>query len=114
MFIDRPEEPKNLKELWEWCVKLHRKIYEDDLNGSGTWDAASIADGDEEAKEVTVTGAVLGDYAIVSLSVDVADLVLNAQVTAADTVTCILANNTGGAIDLASATVYVRVLRRTL
>ncbi len=83
------------------------------LSGSATWDAGSIADGDEEAAEVTVTGAALGDFAIASLSIDVADLVLNANVTAANTVTCVLANNTGGAINLASATVYVRVLPRT-
>ena len=73
---------------------------------------SSIADGDEEAKDVTVTGAVLGDHAIASLSIDILDLVLDAQVTAANTVTCVLANNTGGAVDLASATVYVRVFRK--
>ena len=54
----------------------------------------------------------MGDFAIASFSRDVTDLVLNAQVTAADTVTCILANNTGGAIDLASGTVYVKVIKR--
>jgi len=79
------------------------------LEGSDTWDPGSINDGAEEAKEVTVTGAALGDFALASFSLDVADLVLNAQVTAADTVTCVLANNTGGAIDLASGTVRVRV-----
>lgn len=83
------------------------------LDGSVTWDAASIADGDEEAKEVTVTGAALGDFVLASLSIDVADLVLTGAVTAADTVTLSLANNTGGAIDLASCTAYARVLPRT-
>lgn len=82
------------------------------LDGSATWDAASIADGDEEAKEVTVTGAALGDFVIASLSIDIADLQLSADVTAADTVTCVLSNSTGGAIDLASATVYVRVIKK--
>jgi hypothetical protein len=82
-------------------------------SGSATWDASSIADGNEEAKEITVTGAALGDFVIgVSLSVDVADLVLDANVTAANTVTAVLANNTGGAIDLASATVRVIVMQR--
>ena len=83
-----------------------------DLQGSVAWDPGSIADGDEEAKEVTVTGAALGDFAIASFSLDVADLVLNAQVTAADTVTCILANNTSGAVDLGSGTVYVKVIKK--
>lgn len=103
-----------LRELYDWLEIFHSRIYEDDIAASDTWDASSIADGDEEAKEVTVTGAVLGDYAVASLSIDIIDLVLDAQVTAANTVTCILANNTGGAIDLASATVYVRVFRRTI
>lgn len=84
----------------------------DFLQASDTWDPGSIADGDEEAKAVTVTGAVLGDYAVGSFSLDVADLVLNAQVTATNTVTCVLANNTGDAVDLAEGTVYVRVMRR--
>jgi len=94
-----------------WAERLKEQLNLS-YTGSDTWDAASIADGDEEAKEVTVTGAALGDFAIASLSIDIVDLVLNAQVTAANTVTCILANNTGGAIDLASCTVYVLVIRR--
>lgn len=83
-----------------------------DLSGSDTWDPGSIADGDEEAKEVTVTGAALGDFAMASFNLDLSDLILDAQVTAANTVTCILANNTGGAIDLASGTIYVRVMKK--
>jgi len=82
------------------------------LEGSATWNPASIADGNEEAKEVTVTGAALGDFAIASFSLDVTDLVLDAQVTAANTVTCVLANNTGGAIDLGSGTARVKVLKQ--
>ena len=82
------------------------------LSGSATWDAGSIADGDEEAKEVTVTGAALGDFVLVSASIDTTDLALTAQVTAADTVTCLLLNNTGGAINLGSMTVYVSVIPR--
>jgi len=113
MFINPPPQTDDIKELRKWCVSLHLKLLEDDLKGSATWNPGSIADGDEEAKEVTVTGAVLGDYAVASFSLDVADLTLDAQVTAANVVTCILANNTGGAIDLAEGTVYVRVFRRT-
>lgn len=83
------------------------------LNGSEVYDAGSIADGDEEVGEITVTGAALGDFVLASLSIDVADLAITAAVTAANTVTYQLLNNTGGAIDLASATVYVRVIPRT-
>lgn len=82
------------------------------LTGSVTWDAGSIADGDEEVKEVTVTGAALGDFVLASHGVDVADLAIVGAVTAADTVTLQLLNNTGGAIDLASTTAYCVVLPR--
>ena len=84
----------------------------ENLVESATWDAGSIADGAEEAKEVTVTGATLGDFAIASLSIDIADLQLSADVTAADTVTCVLSNSTGDAVDLASATVRVMVIKQ--
>jgi len=78
--------------------------------GSETYDAGSIADGNEEVGELTITGAALGDYCLVSLSIDIADLTAAAAVTAADTVTYQLLNNTGGAIDLTSATVKVLVI----
>lgn len=79
---------------------------------SETKDWGSIADGDAAAEEVTVTGAQLGDFAMASMSIDVTDLVLSASVTAADTVTVVAANNTGGAVDLASGTLYVMVIPR--
>ena len=80
------------------------------FTAEATWNPGSILDGNEEVVEVTVPGARLGDFAFASFSVDVADLVLSADVTAADTVTAILANNTGGAIDLASGTLRVKVV----
>jgi len=85
-----------------------------DLQGTIAWgDLASIAVGAMQAKDVTVTGAALGDFAIASFSVDVTDLVLNAQVTAADTVTCVLLNNTAGAVDLGTGgTLYVKVIKK--
>lgn len=81
------------------------------LQAQDTWDPANIPDGDEEAHDVTCTDAELGDFAIASFSLDVADLVLNAQVTAGDVVTCVLANNTGAGIDLGSGTIRVRVFK---
>lgn len=119
-FYDYKED----KDLPEWTKKLAahlEKMYSAlavrinfNIGQSGytTWDPGSIADGDEEAKEVTVTNAVLGDFAIASFSLDVADLTLNAQVTAAGVVTCVLANNTGGAIDLGSGTLRAKVMKK--
>jgi len=81
------------------------------LEATDTWNAGSIADGDEVAVDITVTGAELGDFVLASVAVDVADLALSAAVTAADTVTAVLSNNTGGAIDLASTALKVRVIK---
>jgi len=100
------------KRLGPWPAPLD-KVREAGLTGTVSWGPPSIADGDEAAQEVTVTGAALGDFANASFSLDVQDLVLDAQVTAANTVTCVLANNTGGAIGLASGELYVKVDPRT-
>mgnify|MGYP003108426699 CR=1 FL=1 len=68
-----------------------------------TFNFGSIDDGNEEATAVTVSGVGLGDMVLgVASSVDVADLDLTANVTAANEVTFQLNNNTGGAIDLAA------------
>lgn len=75
-----------------------------------TWNPASMLDGNEEVTTVTVPGAALGDFAFVSFSVDVADLELSAQVTAANTVTVSLSNNTGGTLDIGSGTLRVKVV----
>ena len=75
-----------------------------------TWNPASIADGDEAALDVTVPGAKLGDFAFATLGVDIADGQLSATVTAADTVTVVLSNSIGGALDLASSTLRVKVV----
>jgi hypothetical protein len=84
------------------------------LLGSATWNPGSIADGNEEAKEITVTGAALGDYVLaVSFSLDVADLQLTADVTAANTVTAVLSSS-GDTVDLASGTIRVIVMKRSV
>lgn len=79
------------------------------LTSSATWNPGSIADGDMESVDVTCTGATLGYRCTASFSLDVQDLVISSAVTAADTVTVTLANNTGGAVNLASGTVKVWV-----
>lgn len=95
-------------DIEEYFTQLPRPY----LFTSATKDWGSIDDGNEEAFDVTVTGAALGDFARASFSLDVTDLELSAQVTAANTVTVTLSNNTGGALDLGSGTVYVNVDER--
>jgi len=126
--IFKPEEgdlPKTLLELPTYLRKLViwiEKIYTDIISrvnrnmgydGSATWNPGNIADGEMVSEDVTVTGAVLGDFAMASFSLDVADLVLDANVTVADTVTVTLTNDgIGAGVDLASGTLRVRVLKK--
>lgn len=82
------------------------------LTGSKVHDFASVADGANASTTVPVPGAALGDFAVASLSVALpAGAILTAVVSAADVVTVTLLNETGGALDLASATLAVRVLK---
>lgn len=79
------------------------------LTGSAVYDAASLADGAGATTTVTVTGAALGDYALVSFGVDLQGMTVTAYVSAADTVSVRIQNESGGAVDLASTTIRALV-----
>ena len=81
------------------------------LTGSVSWNLASIAVGAEEPKQLTVTGAAIGDFVIVAPGVDVQEMTFSGSVISADTVELVVANNTAGAIDLAVSTWKVKVLK---
>jgi hypothetical protein len=72
---------------------------------------AATGSGTFASSDVTVTGAALGDIVLVSLAVDTVDTVVAGAVTAANTVTVTVLNNTAGAVNLASATVRIVVLQ---
>ncbi len=74
------------------------------LTGSKTYDPASILDGGTQTTTVTVTGAALGSPAQAAFSLTVAGIIVTAYVSAADTVTVLLQNESGGTVDLASGT----------
>jgi hypothetical protein len=77
---------------------------------SGALDVASLADGVGATSAITVTGAALGDYTIASLAVDVAGITVTSYVSATDTVSVRFQNESGGTLDLASATLRILVL----
>lgn len=79
------------------------------LSGSKTWNPPSVADKASTTTTVSVVGAALGAPATAAFSLDLAGLNLNAYVSAADTVTVVLSNLTGGAVDLASGTLSAKV-----
>lgn len=83
------------------------------LRGTKTYDAPNLAGGAQTSTTITVTGATTssGDIADVRYSQNIGGIGIFAEVTAADTVTAWLTNNTAGAIDLSSATIYAAVTK---
>lgn len=80
------------------------------LIGSKTHDFSNVVDGARASTTVTVTGAALGDLVTgVSLSIDVAGGLLTGYVSAANTVTVVLLNETGADLNLASGTLRALV-----
>lgn len=86
-------------------------LFSDAIPFKAPVDFASAADAETQGANVTVAGAALGDFVLIAPGVDVADLTLDARVTAADTVTVTVNNNTGGAVNLASQTIKGVVLK---
>lgn len=74
------------------------------MSGTTTWDAPNLTTGTQTTTTVTVTGAELGDIAMASLGVSQNGCVLTAYVSASNTVTVVLRNDTGSDKDLASTT----------
>jgi len=65
-----------------------------------------------ETEDVTVPGAAVGDFVMVSLSTMVTNaMMISGHVSAADTVTVVLFNPTTGSINLASGTLSVLVFK---
>lgn len=78
-----------------WFVTESALNFGNAATGSGTF--ASV--------DLTVPGVALGDVVFgISVGVDTVDAVIGGAVTAANTVTLTLLNNSAGAIDLASTT----------
>tara|TARA_R110002020_G_scaffold469421_1_gene694443 strand:- start:300 stop:620 length:321 start_codon:yes stop_codon:yes gene_type:complete len=82
------------------------------LAGSKTEDMISIVAAAELDFDVTVTGAAMGDMVLgVSFEIDLdPDVSISYYVSAADTVTVVLCNNSTATVDFASTTVRALVL----
>ena len=82
------------------------------LTGSTTWNPASLADGaGETSASIAVSGAVLGDFVVVSAPYDLQGITCNGYVDVAGSVKIRIQNETGGVIDLASGTWKVKVFK---
>lgn len=91
-----------------------RGLFNDTWSVTATLDSASVATGASGAATdtITVPGLALGDMVIgMSLGVSEAGVVRRAYVSAANTVTVATDNLTGGAVDLASTTIKLAIVR---
>lgn len=83
------------------------------LEASTTWDPTNIANGASTTTTVAVAGASTADFVIASSNTQLAGLSLSAYVSAPDTVTLVLTNNTGVAVDRPSGTFNVKVIKNS-
>ncbi|MGB4101334.1 MAG: DUF2793 domain-containing protein [Alphaproteobacteria bacterium] len=82
------------------------------LEASTTWDPANLAAGaGVSAPAVTVTGAAFGDFVQVAAPYDLQGITCTGYVSAANNVVIRLHNSTGAAIDLASGSWKLRVVK---
>lgn len=76
---------------------------------SKVYDPGNLADGAGETTTVTCKGAILGQFALASFSLNLQSIILTAWISAANTVSVRFQNESGGAVNLASGTLQVRV-----
>ena len=82
------------------------------IQATTTWDPPSVAAGSSTILDATVTGAALNDYAVASFSVNVGGLSISAAIIGSNAVRVRLSNNTASAVDLASGTLSILVIKQ--
>lgn len=82
------------------------------LATTDTWNPGSITAGSYEDVDVTVAGAEVNDFVMVSLSSMLTNaMMISGHVSAADTVTVVLFNPTASPVNLLSGTLNVLVFK---
>ncbi len=95
-------------------TEQYRGMFKEMWSVKGTVDFADAATGSGTfaTHDATVPGVALGDIVLgVSVGVDTTDAIIAGHVTAANTVTLTLLNNTAGAVNLAPTTIKFVVAR---
>lgn len=77
---------------------------------SKRWGPGELADGDAETTTITVTGAALGDFVLGTFSKDLQGALLTAWVSAANTVSVRIQNETGATITLGEDILKVGII----
>lgn len=83
----------------------------DVIVGEATVDSGSLADAAGATSQITgVTGAAIGDMVLVSVAVDIDDMLVDARVTAAGVIDVRFQNESGSAADSGAVTAKFIVL----
>lgn len=81
------------------------------LMAAKVYDPPSISADASTTTTIDVPGAVVGDFVMVSFNKDLAGVQMSGYVSAAGVVTVVLTNYTAGAVDLASGTLKVGIVK---
>lgn len=81
------------------------------VSASAVWDPSTVANGASVSTTINVAGAALGDFVLASFSLNLLLATLTAYVSAPNVVTVVLANLSGGVLDLASGSLRVLVFK---
>jgi hypothetical protein len=76
-----------------------------------SWDPGLVGSASRAEKDITVQGAALGDFALATFDKDLQGCGFSAYVSAANTVTCVINNNTGSGKTILSGTLKVLVFK---
>lgn len=114
---------KKLEELETVAFKFHKhtgldsqKVLFTDLDrvlyNESTINPSSLADGAGETQQITIEGANLGDFVLVSTSYDLEDITVTGYVQSQDTVEIRIQNESGGTVNLGSGTWRALVIKK--
>lgn len=90
-------------------ARSYRGVFSKVIKATATLDIPSLVDGGGNTQTVTVVGAKLGDFARAAFGVNLQGMTVTAYVSAADTVTIRVQNESTATVDLASSTVNILV-----
>lgn len=101
-----------LRDLFE-AVRTAMAPVNTALVGTSAYNPGDLADGTGETSSgITVTGAALGDFVLVSFDKDLAGITLTGWVSAANTVKARFQNESGGSVNLDAGNLYFTVIPR--
>lgn len=96
-------------------TRLHRRnflaIFDGVFIAKLAVDPASLADGVGETRTVTITGAAVGDFVMFAPAIDIAGISITGYVSAANTVSFRIQNESAGTLDIATSNWNILVLR---